>query len=145
LDIDYEIYGAGEAHLAWLDKTVTIIAVDQNANFLAEQMISSIAHQIQSQRLAIGHLKFFIEANGTTQKISVTSTSRASDIKLADVRAVEATVLVNARVETDPQLLSKIVDQVLVQIQSRYGCTVVNGKWSVFRPGFPRPTHRILA
>jgi G3E family GTPase len=145
LDVDYEIYGAGEAKLAWLDKTVTIIADDQNANFLAEQLISSIAHQIQSHRLPIGHLKFFIEANGTKQKISVTSTSRASDIKLADVRAAEATVLVNARVETDPQLLLEIVDHVLAQTESRYGCTVVNGKWSVFKPGFPRPTHRILA
>lgn len=145
LDIDYEIYGAGEAQLAWLDKTVTIIADDQNANFLAEQMISLVVHQIQSHHLAIGHLKFFVESDGMKEKISITSTNIASDIRISGVGGAKVTVLINARVETDPQALSKIVDQALAQIESRYGCTIMNGKWSVFKPGFPRPTHRILA
>ena len=144
LDIDYEIYGAGEAHLAWLDKTLTIIAQEQNARFLAGQVINAIVHQIQSHHLAIGHLKFFIDSNGTKEKISITSTSRASDIRFADVGADEATMLINARVETDPSILEKFVERSLIQVQERYGCKIVDGKWSVFKPGFPRPTHRIL-
>lgn len=144
LDVDYEIYGAGEAQLAWLDKTLTIIAEEKNAHFLAGQVINFIAHQIQSHHLAIGHLKFFIDSNGAEEKISITSTSRASDIRFANVDADEATMLINARVETDPSILEKIVERSLIQVTERYGCKIVEGKWSVFKPGFPRPTHRIL-
>jgi G3E family GTPase len=144
LNIDYEIYGAGEAQLAWLDKTLTIISEEQNAHFLAGQVINSIAHQLQLQHLAIGHLKFFVDSNGTKEKISITSTSRASDIRFADVSVAEATMLINARVETDPSILEKIVERSLLQVKERYGCKIVDGKWSVFKPGLPRPTHRIL-
>jgi G3E family GTPase len=145
LEIDYEIYGAGEAQLAWLDKTITIISDDENAHYLAEQLIRLLAHQIQSRHLAIGHLKFFIESNGEKEKVSVTPTSLASDIKLSDIKALASTILINARVETDPQVLQFIVEQSLTHLRERFGCKISDGKWSAFRPGFPRPTHRILA
>lgn len=145
LNIDYEIYGAGEAKLAWLDKTITIIDESENAHHLAEKMISSLAQQIQSRQLAIGHLKFFVESNGKKEKISITPTTLLSDIKLADIKATETTILINARVETDPSILEDIVDQALTQLCERYGCDVEKGKWSVFKPGFPRPTYRILS
>lgn len=144
LNIDYEIYGAGEAKLAWLDKSLTMINNSGNAHRLAEKMIVSIVHQIQSRHLAIGHLKFFVESNGKKEKISVTQTGIASDIKLADVDATEATILINARVETEPSILEEIVQQSLTQTSERYGCIIKEGNWSVFKPGFPRPTYRII-
>jgi len=144
LEIDYEIYGAGEAKLAWLDKAIKIIDDDNKAPRLAEKLIISLAQQIQSRHLAIGHLKFFVESSGKKEKISITATTMSADIKLADVKANETTILINARVETDPLVLEKIVEQSLAQLCGRYGCKVVEGKWSVFKPGFPRPTHRIV-
>ena len=144
LEIDYEIYGAGEAQLAWLDKTIRIISNDENTHYLAEQLIRLLVHQIQSRHLAIGHLKFFIESNGRKEKVSVTPTSLASDVNLADVKATESMILINARVETDPQILQTIVEQSLTHLRERFGCKISDGKWSVFKPGFPRPTHRIL-
>jgi Ni2+-binding GTPase involved in maturation of urease and hydrogenase len=144
LNIDYEIYGAGEAKLAWLDKTIKIIDDGNNAHVLAEKMIISLTQQIQSRHLAIGHLKFFVESNEKKEKISITATTMSADIKLADLKANETTILINARVETDPLVLNKIVEQSLTQLCERYGCNVEQGKWSVFKPGFPRPTHRIL-
>ena len=143
LNIDYEIYGAGEAKLAWLDKSLTMIDNGGNAHRLAEKMITSLVHQIQARHLAIGHLKFFVESNGKIEKVSVTTTGMESDIKLADVTATETTILINARVETDPSILEDIVKQSLTQLSERYGCIIREGNWSVFKPGFPRPTYRI--
>ena len=144
LEIDYKIYGAGEAQLAWLDKTIRIISNDVNTHYLAQQLITLLAHQIQSRHLAVGHLKFFVESNGKKEKVSVTPTSLASDVKLTDVKATESTILINARVETDPEVLQSIVEQCLTHLRQRFGCRISDGKWSVFKPGFPRPTHRIV-
>ena len=144
LDIDYDVYAAGEAKLAWLDKTVKIIDEGKNAHWLTEKMIISLTKQIHSRQLAIGHLKFFIESNGNKQKVSITPTTMPSDIKLAHIDSTETTILINARVETDPSILEKIVGQSITQLCERYGCRVEEGNWSVFKPGFPRPTYRIL-
>lgn len=145
LDIDYDVYGEGEGRLAWLDQTIKIFAEDHNAFFFAERMISSIAHQLQLHHLPIGHLKFFLESNGMKEKISVTSTSRPTDIKLPDFKAADVTVLINARVQTEPRILAEIVQRALLEISNRYKCRIVEGPWSVFKPGFPRPTHRIMS
>jgi G3E family GTPase len=144
LDVDYEMYGAGEAQLAWLDKAINITSKDNNAVFLVEHLIRSITHQIQSNHIAIGHLKFFVESDRIREKISITSTSTESDIRISDVASAKASVLINARVETNPSILEKIVDQAVAYVEARFDCNIVSGEWSVFKPGFPRPTHRIL-
>lgn len=144
LDIDYDIYGEGEAQLAWLDKTISVNTTGYDSLFIVEQIVRSIADQIQSNHFIIGHLKFFVESNGLKQKISITSTSTGADIKMSRTESNEATVLINARVETDPSVLKKIVEQSLKQAEDRFGCKIIDGKWSVFKPGFPRPTHRIV-
>ena len=143
IDIDYEIYGHGEAQLAWLDKVITINTVEVDAIFVAEKIIGAIADKIQSSHFAIGHLKFFIESGNRKEKISFTSTSTSHDVKLKILGLNTATLLINARVETEPETLEKLVDVILANAEKRYGCKILNGKWSVFKPGFPRPTHRI--
>lgn len=145
LDIDYEIYGHGEAQLAWLDKSISIQTSGGEAIFVAEKVIASIVNEIQLSRFAIGHLKFFVEAEENSERVSFTCTSTGADVKLHQTKSNTVSVLINARVEADPKNLEKIVDDNLVIAERRYGCKIVAGKWSVFKPGFPRPTHRILA
>jgi Ni2+-binding GTPase involved in maturation of urease and hydrogenase len=144
LNIDYNIYGDGEGQLAWLDKTIYLETEDQGAVFVVQGLIRSIADNIQAGNFAIGHLKFFIEAGTFKEKISITSTSTGSDVKLRRCESLQATVLINARVETTPLLLETIVDTAVAQTEARYNCKFKSGKWSVFKPGFPRPTHRVV-
>jgi G3E family GTPase len=144
LDIDYEIYGYGEAQLAWLDKSITIETLGDQATFVAENIIASIANEIQLRRFAIGHLKFFVESKEGSERVSFTSTSCGGDVKLNHMKSNLVAILINARVETEPKSLERIVDEVLCVAEHRYGCKIIEGQWSVFRPGFPRPTHRIL-
>jgi hypothetical protein len=59
LDIDYDMYGAGEAELAWLDEEVEINTGDGSAADTGAQLINTIYSKIKEQKFSIGHLKFF--------------------------------------------------------------------------------------
>ncbi|HZI23485.1 MAG TPA: GTP-binding protein [Chryseolinea sp.] len=144
LTIDYEVYGEGESKLAWLDKNITISTNNEDAVFVVQRTIGYIVDQIHSRHIIIGHLKFFIDTDNSSQKVSVTSTTTGRDVKLRLAPSKTVKLLINARVETDPGILEKLVDDVLLKIQSVHRCKVDHGKWSIFKPGFPRPTYRIV-
>ena len=143
LTIDYNVYGEGESKLAWLDKNITILTDNDDAVFITQKIIGAIVNQIQAQHIIIGHLKFFIESQHSRQKVSVTTTTTGRDFKLHLPPANRINLLINARVETEPFLLEKLVDEVLSNALHVYQCKIDHGSWSVFKPGFPRPTYRI--
>jgi hypothetical protein len=62
---------------------------------------------------------------------------------LSNGGASQVTVLINARVQANPQILKNIVDEVLDKAESTSGCRIHIEKWSAFTPGYPRPTHRM--
>jgi Ni2+-binding GTPase involved in maturation of urease and hydrogenase len=141
--VDYERYGDGESRLAWLDKSFEIDAPMYNAVVATRWIIRHVVNRIQSHHLPIGHLKFFIEGLSGNEKISVTSTSSSSDVKLTLPEVQSVKVLINARIETQPVLLQKIVDETIADATQRFGCGIRLGKWSAFKPGFPKPVYRI--
>lgn len=143
LIIDYDLYGEGESKLAWLDKSITIHTSNGDAIRVAAKIIGFIFDQIQILGLVIGHLKFFLETTHYHEKISFTTTSTSADIKLKDLETDYVTLLINARVETEPDTLENLIDEILIGVQRMYGCDIVAGKWTAFRPGYPRPTYRL--
>jgi Ni2+-binding GTPase involved in maturation of urease and hydrogenase len=145
IDVDYDIYGKGEAQLAWMDKTISIRGNGESALRVVEYIMRSIADQIQMNGYPIGHLKFFVDSGDFKTKVSLTSCSTGYDIRLPDQNFPEASLIINARVETRPSFLKDIVGNAIQQAEQRYPCKIDFGKWSAFQPGFPRPTHRILA
>ena len=143
LTIDYEMYGEGESKLAWLDKDVTINTDHNDAVFVTQKIIGSIVDQIQAQHIIIGHLKFLIETPNAKQKVSFTTTTTGRDLNLQLTPTNRVSLLINARIETEPSVLEKIVEGVLSNIHHIYQCKIDHGSWSVFKPGFPRPTYRM--
>lgn len=143
LEIDYDVYGEGEAKLAWLDKSITVQTLHGNGIFVAHKIIGSVFDQIQKQHFTIGHLKFFLEADHWKEKVSFTTTTTSADIKVVNVEANEVKMLINARVQTEPDTLTKLIDEVCTRAEQVYDCKIINEKWSAFKPGYPRPTHRI--
>src|SRR6187549_3313893 len=109
LDIDYDMYADGEAQLAWLDESMTIVNSQENAVLIAKEIISQIHHEIKEKKLTIGHLKFFIETGSLKKKISITSSLPLSFFSSQENDAVQAHLLINARVETEPEVLQQIV------------------------------------
>jgi G3E family GTPase len=143
LSIDYNIYGAGEAHLAWLDKSIVITASHDNAIFIAHKIVGAVFDAIQKKSLPIGHLKFFLEAGDWNEKISFTTTSTSSNIPKQEQHAAAVKLLINARVQTEPLVLQTLVDDIVRKAENLYGCRISPEKWTVFKPGYPRPTHRM--
>ena len=141
LDIDYNIYGAGEAKLAWLDQELEIINSTHSASKDAADLIGLIYQKIRENEYPIGHLKFMLNEK---TKISFTSTTQNEiKIELEGHPSSSATLLINARVQTEPDILSKLVAEAIEEIKSRSGCTILLNSVSAFQPGFPKPTHRM--
>ena len=150
LALDYDTYGEGEAELAWLDKRLRIQTTGGEAVVIASKIIKAFHERIREHRLWIGHLKFFIEADKWQKKISFTSTGSDSLSSIlpaplshsaGDQRLNLVNLLINARVQTDPETLRLILDEVIADIRKEAKCTIGIEKSSVFKPGYPRPTH----
>ena len=134
LDIDYDIYGAGEAKLAWLDQQLEIESPSNNAQHTAIALIN----RLSNVPYPIGHLKFLLDGH---TKISITATGSADHLQPAP--AARAALLINARVQTTPSILSQLVTDAIGFIGHEYHCTIRTITESCFQPGYPRPTHRV--
>ncbi|MEO6218967.1 MAG: GTP-binding protein [Ginsengibacter sp.] len=142
LAIDYEKYAAGEAALTWLDASVTIHSKEA-AIKRSYEFIDEMADAISFQKLPVGHLKFFIQSVGHQQKISYTSGEHANKKDWnQDIIADHATVLVNARVETNPDQLKQIFFQAIKKLEDK-NCYVEVLNLASFQPGYPKPTYRL--
>ena len=139
LNINYEIYGAGEALLAWLDAELRIFSSNNNAKQIAVKLTKTIYKNIQAQDLSIGHLKFLIDNN---IKISYTATlEKTTEIEFES--ASSALVLVNARIQTKPEILSELINKSIQQTEAENDCKIIRESFASFKPGFPKPAFRI--
>lgn len=144
LDIDYDVYGAGEAELAWLDLEIELFSDDNNAFGGATALVSAIHSAIIDDKLSVGHLKFFIDDGMQQAKISFTAGSQSAlIIDRKDVSA-KVDILVNARVQVAPERLEFIVLNTIKEMEKKNGYKVVQKGISSFRPGYPNPIHRVL-
>jgi G3E family GTPase len=134
LSIDYDLYGAGEAKLAWLDQELEIRCPSNKAQAAA----MALMQRLSTVDCPIGHLKFLLD--GKT-KLSFTATGSTDDHHPEP--APSATLLINARVQTRPANLSNLIDNVITAVEKEYDCTIRTISKHAFQPGFPKPTHRI--
>jgi G3E family GTPase len=142
LTLDYDLYGNGEAQLAWLDQSIIIQSPLGNGSFIARQIIRSIFNQLQQQNFTIGHLKFFLETDQWSEKISFTTASTSADFMISHDNIQQLKLLINARVQTDPKTLEILINRVLDNVKASGECTLTTLQNSSFAPGFPRPTYR---
>jgi hypothetical protein len=134
LDIDYDLYGAGEARLAWLDQQLVI----ESPSLDAQKAALTLIHHLSQTSYPIGHLKCLLD--GTT-KISFTPTGSTDHTPVRP--AASTTLLVNARIQTTPASLSELIAEAIQITEKEHDCTIRTLTASCFQPGFPRPTHRI--
>lgn len=144
LDIDYQRYGTGEADLAWFDQEIEIRSAAGDAVELGKQIVRRILSGTENRNWAIGHLKFIMVADGQTEKISFTTNINRSDLdNLSLSESSEVRLIINARVETDPGFLQKMIAEVVQSVRHENEATILELNTSAFKPGFPNPTHRM--
>lgn len=144
IEVDYVKYGTGEANLAWLDEEIEIISADNNAVELAYGFIRKLSAVIASKNLPVGHMKFYLSYNGQSVKISYTTVLDKTRLEPSTFdKTASVDLLVNARIQTSPDELRKILFDNLNPLKSREGVTIKEKFLSYFQPGFPNPTHRL--
>lgn len=140
LNIDYDIYGAGEAMLAWLDDEFEIKSNAGNAIEDAITLANNIFQQLKHNDLPIGHLKLLIN-----QQLKMSYTAiQTPDITATILSAAKAHVILNARVQADPETLRKIISDAMSDLQKERQCSINMIDSAAFVPGYPKPTHRII-
>jgi G3E family GTPase len=144
IDVDYVKYGTGEANLAWLDEEIEIISTRNNSVELAYDFIRKLSDDIALRNLPVGHMKFYLSYNNKSIKISYTTIlDKTSREPVAFEKAGSVDLLVNARIQTTPDELRKILFDSLNHLRSQEGVTINEKFLSYFQPGFPNPTHRL--
>ena len=144
LEIDYANYGSGEAELAWLDEEIGIVTRNKTAMVAGYALMNKIYDEIIKHGYPISHLKFLIDDGREQTKISFTSMAiQAVQCKGNYVKTDRIKMLINARVQTSPDQLQKIIADAIDDIEVLTGSKIIENILAVFQPGFPHPTHRI--
>lgn len=144
LEIDYDIYGEGEALLGWLNADLELHSKD--AAGWGYRLINNIYQRICDEELPIGHLKFYMNGAGFDDKISFTQVNDApvsDDTNKLELNSIN--MLVNARVESTPESLKKILYQAIEEIRDCSDSLIEMNNLSAFKPGFPEPTFQMCS
>ncbi|HUQ66679.1 MAG TPA: GTP-binding protein [Flavitalea sp.] len=143
-EIDYSIYGAGEADLAWLDGEIGIVCTERNAVSAGCKLISTIYNSVLRDGFPIGHLKFLIDDGNQTRKISYTSIFQEADPKpLLDFEAERIILIINARIQAADYQLRGIISNAVLEVEESMRCKIIVSELDAFHPGFPQPTYRM--
>ena len=140
LELDYDRYAAGEAKMAWLDNELTIESKTGMANIMARELADDIVARIKAKEMPIGHLKFWI--NGT-DKLSFTTAGTQDAPDTQEPGAMSVSMLINARVETEPEDLDEIVRDAISNLLAGNEAQVIIKHAALFKPGYPVPVQRI--
>ncbi len=142
LDIDYAIYGDGEAKLAWLDADLLVATEKMPASKVAVKLAETIYEKIGNKNYAIGYLKFLVTDGSEQFKMSYTASSNYEE-PIFNMISKNVSVLINARVETTPEILEEIMYDAINEVAIKTKSKIQIQSLSAFKPGFPRPTYRI--
>lgn len=145
LEIDYDIYAAGEAELGWLNSSVRATfqhPTDIDAFIL--ELVRRLHHQLVEVGAEIAHLKVIaMEDGGSFAVANVVSSDDLPKVSLAAQQQwQECDIVVNARVAIDPEILEKMVQETLQTLAQQQDTTIDWRQTQSFRPGRPTPTHR---
>lgn len=144
LDIDYDIYAAGEAELGWLNAAAQVTAeqpFDLDPALL--DLVGRLRTAFAGRNAEVAHLKVIGLSGGSFGVANLVSSGSAPELSLPSrARVAEAEVIVNARVAADPALIESEVRHALRDVFAARQTRVEVRDLQSFRPGRPTPTHR---
>ena len=146
MDVDYELYAAGEALLGWLNATVQLAS---ETGFDSESVLRSLAGEIQIQLAGaeIAHLKMTLSPDDGLGDVAVINLVRSDFVPELSLR-LEAPVtsgqlIINCRAEAAPEALRDAVRSAVSGLPTAFpGLRAQLEHLEYFRPGKPTPTHR---
>ncbi|NNE91070.1 MAG: cobalamin biosynthesis protein P47K [Verrucomicrobiales bacterium] len=152
LEIDYQRYGDGEALLGWLNMTVEMEAENDEEEFDGNELLKSIAvtlrETMQEAGAEVAHLKMTLTPLGDPMEIAAINLVRGDSEPEQSHHLLDplddGELLLNIRAETDPDTLESAARKALqAEIVEARGLKMEISHAEHFRPGMPKPTHRM--
>ncbi|GHJ36630.1 GTP-binding protein [Streptomyces sp. TS71-3] len=142
LDIDYDRYAAAEALLAWLNHTVEVTGTPA---FSSARWSEVLLTALSERDWLIGHAKVHLEdAAGRFTRASLTARGGRPAVAADGGAMSRARARINARVACAPEQLDAAVRAAVRAADTATGATSTSAAAPAsFRPGYPRPTHRV--
>jgi Ni2+-binding GTPase involved in maturation of urease and hydrogenase len=144
-EVDYEIYAEGEALLGWLNAAALVEASDSfDGNALLGRVAADIQTRLAKAGAEIAHLKMTLspsEGNDLGVLNLVRGDAGAESIHRLQDDVESGELLVNLRVEADPEVLREAVLAALEALRPAINVKIEHTE--CFRPGKPQPTYRM--
>jgi hypothetical protein len=146
LDVDYDVYAAGEAELGWLNSSLAVSAVQP---FALDSLLTSIVERLKARLDAedaeTAHLKTIGLCDGYYGVANLVSRDGVVELSLPSKANIkQAEVIVNARVAITPERLKDLVEETIAESARESNITAAVRQTQSFRPGRPVPTHRVV-
>lgn len=149
MEVDYQIYGEGEALLGWLNATVELSSQSEfDANEFLRKFAGAFQQQLKAADAEIAHLKMTLSPDDAFSDVAVINLVRNDAMpelsqELPDpIESGE--LIVNLRAEVDPEILRSALLETVKQFESE-SLKLSLEHIESFRPGQPKPTHRMTA
>jgi Ni2+-binding GTPase involved in maturation of urease and hydrogenase len=144
LDVDYDIYAAGEAELGWLNASIRVTGT---AEFAMDDLLLDIVRLLRDTLHDAGaetaHLKAIGLWEGFFGVANLISRESPPELSLpSNCRVQEFDLIVNARVAIDPAELESHVHRAVAAACAAHRAAGEFRQTQSFRPGRPVPTHR---
>jgi Ni2+-binding GTPase involved in maturation of urease and hydrogenase len=147
LNIDYDVYAAGEAELGWLNASAVVTgATSFDLDRLLLEIIGRLREVFAGMNAEVAHLKVIGLSDASFGVANLVSSAALPELSLPSrVRVTNAEVIVNARLAADPAVIEPRVRETLQQVCAACQAHVEVRSLQSFRPGRPTPTHRYAA
>jgi G3E family GTPase len=141
-EVNYDTYADGEAALGWLNAAVTLAAPGPiNWKVFGADLMARMQTRLTAAAARIAHLKILLASEGGKLKMSLTCNAGEPSVEGAAPTGDRANLVVNARVQIDPQDLKAIVERCVQEAAGRaISADIV--EITSFRPSRPNPVHR---
>ncbi|HOD84203.1 MAG: putative metal chaperone YciC [Planctomycetes bacterium ADurb.Bin126] len=145
VEVDYDVYARGEAALGWLNATVELSSRDPaDWDDVGQALTRRLREGLAALGAEVAHLKLLLTTREGKSAANLTSSSTAPDFRGRAGRGRQATLLINARVQSDPQTLRTAVEQALAEtVQPPLAARMLS--LANFSPARPTPVHRFDA
>lgn len=149
LEVDYDRYAAAEAQLAWLNQELRLRAADRSfdPDAWAHAVLEHLSEWAQTSGAVVGHAKITAgTGTGDYTKLSLTAAGARPTPDRTGAGAISHTqALINARIACEPEELDRAIAQAVTAADNAHGVTSSLSPAASFKPGYPRPIHRLAA
>ncbi|MDR1897117.1 MAG: cobalamin synthesis protein P47K [Prevotellaceae bacterium] len=142
-DVNYDIYARGEAVLGWLNGSVRIKGEATEWDAFIHDFLAELSNRFDANNYSVGHVKIIAESGSRYITGNITGLGDTLSLRGSIGKSNEIKLVINARVETAPEELDKIIKESLNNLtDNKYSTEVI--AWRHLQPGRPNPAHRFV-